>query len=208
MENGEGIVIRTRGADRGRADWEGRTVSALQCQRPAEYCNANREQGAGGLGGQDSIGVAMSTTDAEYAALNHAAREAVWLHYILLELQPIIQITLTIPIFTDNEAALALAHNPVFHSRTKHIDISYHFLRDLVQNGTLDVIYVQTDNNPAHKGTGSRQAPETRGFYWCPWMRLAEGECWNAANHIDVQAPKPRRYQSGNGLIDRTVATL
>ena len=42
-----------------------------------------------------------------------------------------------------------MAHHPEFHARTKHIDISCHFVRDHVQKGTLDVIYVNTDENTA-----------------------------------------------------------
>jgi hypothetical protein len=55
----------------------------------------------------------------------------------------------TSTIFSDNQAAIAIAHHPEFHARTKHIDISYHFLRDLVKSGILNLVYVNTHQNLA-----------------------------------------------------------
>ncbi len=52
-------------------------------------------------------------------------------------------------IFSDNQGACAISHHPEFHARTKHIDITYHFLRDLVQAGVLDVVYINTKLNLA-----------------------------------------------------------
>ena len=60
-----------------------------------------------------------------------------------------IQVPPTLTIFSDNQGACAISHNPEFHARTKHIDIAYHFLQDLVQSKILDVVYVNTQFNLA-----------------------------------------------------------
>jgi hypothetical protein len=48
------------------------------------------------------------------------------------------------PIYTDNNGALALAKNPVFHERTKHIAVKYYYIRQLIEKGTIDLVYINT----------------------------------------------------------------
>ena len=73
---------------------------------------------------QDTI--SLSTTEAEYIALTHAAKEAIWFRNLLSELfGPIVE---PILINSDNQSAIALAKDDRFHARTKHIDIRYHFI--------------------------------------------------------------------------------
>ena len=86
--------------------------------------------------------VALSTPEAEYIAATHAARQVLWHRTLLTELG--IQVPPVMTIFSDNQGACAISHNPEFHARTKHIDIAYHFLRDLVRSNQLDVVYVNT----------------------------------------------------------------
>ena len=83
--------------------------------------------------------VALSTSEAEYVALSSAAQEATWLQRLLQDLQ--VNLKESIVIFEDNQGAIAIARNPVSHSRTKHIDIKYHYTREAVQNGFLDLKY-------------------------------------------------------------------
>jgi hypothetical protein len=54
-----------------------------------------------------------------------------------------------VPLLCDNESAIRLADNPVEHSRTKHIDIRHHFLRDHQQMGDIDVYHISTDHQLA-----------------------------------------------------------
>lgn len=91
--------------------------------------------------------VALSTAEAEYTAATHCAKQVLWYRSLFTELG--INIPTTSTIFTDNQAAVSIAHHPEFYSRTKHIDISLHFLRDLVQNGTLNTVYINTEDNLA-----------------------------------------------------------
>ncbi|CAL3971483.1 unnamed protein product [Diplocarpon coronariae] len=86
--------------------------------------------------------IAQSTTKAEYMAINSAAKEAVYIKQILLELGFYIQNKL--PLYTDNNRALLLAKNPQFHERTKHIAVKYHYIRDLISKGEIDLIYIYT----------------------------------------------------------------
>jgi hypothetical protein len=91
--------------------------------------------------------VALSTAEAEYIAATHAAKQVLWHRSLFRELE--ITLPKTSTIFSDNQAAIAIAHHPKFHTRTKHIDITYHFLRDLVKSGTLNLVYVNTHLNLA-----------------------------------------------------------
>lgn len=51
--------------------------------------------------------------------------------------------------FTDNQNALKLTLNPIFHKRTKHIDVRHHFVREAVANGSIEIKYLKTDEMPA-----------------------------------------------------------
>ena len=85
--------------------------------------------------------IALSTTEAEYIALSLATQEAVWLRNLLSDiyLEPT-----TTSIFEDNQGTIALSMNPCSHSRTKHIDIKYHFIRDLISKKQIDIKYCPT----------------------------------------------------------------
>lgn len=65
--------------------------------------------------------VAMSTTEAEYLALGEAVKEALWIILLFKEMR--VPLQLPIPIHEDNNSCILLAEHPVFHMRTKHIDI-------------------------------------------------------------------------------------
>ncbi|CAA7024876.1 unnamed protein product [Microthlaspi erraticum] len=90
--------------------------------------------------------VALSTTEDEYMALAEAAKEAVWLHGLMNELgfkQEAVQI------YCDSQSAITLAKNVVFHERTKHIAVKFHFIRDLISMGLVQVLKIATEYNPA-----------------------------------------------------------
>jgi len=54
-----------------------------------------------------------------------------------------------VPIFIDSTSAISLAKNPVLHSRSKHIDVRFHFLRDHYEKGDVELTHVSTDNQVA-----------------------------------------------------------
>ena len=91
--------------------------------------------------------VALSTTEAEYMALTAAAKEALWLRRLCKELgfeQESVKIN------CDSQSAIALAKNHVHHERTKHIDTKYHFIRDVVEDGSVTLSKIHTSKNPAY----------------------------------------------------------
>ena len=102
--------------------------------------------------------VATSTTEAEYISLSMASSEAVWIRSFFNELG----LTQNEPtlIYGDNQGSLALSKNPKFHARSKHIDIKYHFIRDLVEREEITLNYIQTDNMLADAFTKS--LPESK----------------------------------------------
>ena len=91
--------------------------------------------------------VALSTAESEYISATHAAKQVLWHRSLFTELE--IKLPRTSTNFSDNQAAIAIAHHPEFHARTKHIDIAYHFLRDLVKSNILNLVYINTHENLA-----------------------------------------------------------
>jgi hypothetical protein len=89
--------------------------------------------------------VSLSSTEAEYVAQTHAAKEAIWLRSFVSEIRGENEKPLTIS--CDNQGAIALAKDNKYHARTKHIDLRYHFIREAVEDGKIKVQYIPTDDN-------------------------------------------------------------
>jgi ribonuclease HI len=91
--------------------------------------------------------VTLSTAEAEYVAAMHAAKEAIWLCRLIFELFPLPTTPTTI--HCDNQAVIKLAMDDNYHARTKHIDICYHFIRQVIAEKTITLIYCPTDDMAA-----------------------------------------------------------
>jgi hypothetical protein len=91
--------------------------------------------------------VAQSTTKAEYIAINTASREAIYIIALVKELAFYKQNKF--PLYTDNNGALLLGYNPIYHERTKHIAVKYHYIRNLILEGIIDLIYIPTKDQKA-----------------------------------------------------------
>jgi hypothetical protein len=87
--------------------------------------------------------IALSTVEVEYIAGCSASCEAIWLRKLLTGLFDL-EMEAT-PIQCDNQSCIKMTENPVFHDRSKHIEIHYHYIRDMVQRGALKLLYVSTD---------------------------------------------------------------
>ncbi|XP_038988075.1 uncharacterized mitochondrial protein AtMg00810-like [Phoenix dactylifera] len=100
--------------------------------------------------------VARSSTEAEYRALAITASELIWLRRLLRELD--ISVDSPTDIYCDNISAIALTSNPVFHARTKHIEVDYHFIREKVLSKELHIAHVSSADQPADIFTKSLTA--------------------------------------------------
>jgi hypothetical protein len=113
--------------------------------------------------------VALSTKDAEYIALSECSREAIARSQFLKELQ----ISHEIPaLLCDNTSAITIARNPVHHHRTKHIDIKYHYVRHVLQEGQITIDHIESEHQPADiltkklNSVKHRKALRIMGFLW------------------------------------------
>jgi hypothetical protein len=91
--------------------------------------------------------VALSTAEAEYIAAGHCCAQLLWMRQTLRDYGYKLS---KVPLLCDNESAIRMADNPVEHSRTKHIAIRYHFLRDHQQRGDIEIAYVSTKEQLAN----------------------------------------------------------
>ncbi|KAH9664737.1 Integrase catalytic domain-containing protein [Citrus sinensis] len=91
--------------------------------------------------------VTLSSAEAKYIAATESACEAVWLRRILKDLQ--FNQDAAITIYCDNMSAIALTKNPVFHAKSKHIELCYHYIRDLVSKGEVNMEFISTNEQPA-----------------------------------------------------------
>ncbi|GKC26802.1 hypothetical protein Tco_1034096 [Tanacetum coccineum] len=90
--------------------------------------------------------LAISTTEAEYVSAGKACQQALWMKQALIDYDVRLD---DVPIMCDNKGAIDLSKNPVQHSRTKHIEIRHHFLRDNVQKGHISIEKVPSIDNIA-----------------------------------------------------------
>ena len=90
--------------------------------------------------------IALSTSEAEYTALTEAVNEAIWLRGLLDELGVGQK---QISIYSDSQSAICLAKNLVFHFRTKHIDVHYHLVQDIISEVLILLQKIRTIENPA-----------------------------------------------------------
>ena len=126
--------------------------------------------------------VSRSSAEVEYRSMAAITCELKWLKALLLSLG--VHHPKSVHLFYDSQSALYLAQNPVFHERTKHIEVDCHFVRDAITEGLISPSYVSTRAQLADiftKAHGKSQFD----FFCCPswalWilhMLQLEGGCW------------------------------
>ena len=91
--------------------------------------------------------VSLSTTEAEYRAAAMAAQESTWLIQLMNNLHQLVDYA--VPLYCDNQSAIRLMENPVFHARTKHVEVHYHFIKEKVNDGLVALNWVSTQEQIA-----------------------------------------------------------
>ena len=86
--------------------------------------------------------VALSSCEAEYISLSMCVQEAMFLRKLLTFMHEQKDVDMSVKIGVDNQGTIALAKNPIHQQRSKHIDVRYHFLRDAVTSGIVDLSYL------------------------------------------------------------------
>ncbi|MCO5601485.1 hypothetical protein L7F22_055606 [Adiantum nelumboides] len=143
-----GVVSRYM-SNLGKKHWEAVKKILRYLQGTASSCLRFRNSDAFIVGYTDCM--SSSTTEAEYVAAFDASKEAIWLARLVGDLG-IHQVPV---LHCDSQIAIALANNPVFHSKSKHIEVRYHVTRDVLAGKRIELAKVHTDNNPADALTKS-----------------------------------------------------
>ncbi|CAA7269926.1 unnamed protein product [Cyclocybe aegerita] len=106
--------------------------------------------------------ISLSTTESEYVAATQATKEALWLRSLVSELFAIDLDTTTL--FSDNQSAIALTKDHQYHARTKHIDIRFHFIRWIVEKGSIRLVYCPTGEMVADTLTKALPSAKVKHF--------------------------------------------
>ena len=91
--------------------------------------------------------VALSTTEVEYVVATEASKEMIWLQRFMEELEKKQENS---RLYCDSESSIHLAENLAFHSKTKNIQLRYHFIRSVLEDGNLKLEKIHTIQNPAY----------------------------------------------------------
>ncbi|GJR95873.1 retrovirus-related pol polyprotein from transposon TNT 1-94 [Tanacetum coccineum] len=166
---------------------------------------------------------AISTTEAEYIAMSGCCAQILWMRSQLKDYGFLFN---KIPLYCDNKSAIALSCNNVQHSRSKHIDIRHHFIREQVENGVVELYFVETNYQLADILT--KALPRERFEFLLPRLgmksltpetlkRLQEGEDEALTASADVPSsvtettdttstlpPPPPPLQKPTGMIKRS----
>ncbi|GJX16905.1 retrovirus-related pol polyprotein from transposon TNT 1-94 [Tanacetum coccineum] len=127
----------------------------------------------------------MSTAEAEYISLSACCAQVIWMRTQLLDYG--FRYT-KIPMYCDSKSAIAISFNPVQHSRIKHINIRYHFIKEHVKKGTIELYFVGTEYQLADLFT--KALPKERFEY------LVHGIAFHMAQHVIPAAQLVPMYHS------------
>ena len=89
--------------------------------------------------------VSLSSTESEYKALTNATCEAVWLWRILANLKK--EQSGSTRIDCDNKSVIKLTHKPIYHARSKHIELQYQFIQENIESNEIDLVFCNTKDN-------------------------------------------------------------
>ncbi len=106
--------------------------------------------------------ISLSMTESEYMAVTHGMKEVLWLHSLLSEAFG--SLTAMTTLFSDNQAAIALTRDHQYHACMKYIDKQYHFIRWVIEQGFLHLIYCPMDDMVADTLTKPLPSAKVKHF--------------------------------------------
>ena len=106
--------------------------------------------------------VSLSTTESEYVAATHATKEALWLRSLIAEVFSPVDGAITL--VSDNQSAIALTKDHQYHACTKHIDVHFHFIRWVIDNSKLCLIFCPTNDMVADSLMKALPSPKVKHF--------------------------------------------
>ena len=107
--------------------------------------------------------MSLSTTEAKYRAMATTAQESTWLIQLLKNLHQLVKYP--IPLYCDNLSVIRLVENPVFHARTKHVEVHYHFIRKKVLQEEIELKHIKTENQAGDLLTKSLSLSKFKSLY-------------------------------------------
>eukprot|EP00253_Pinus_taeda_P001826 PITA_01826 len=185
------------------ADWAGSSVDRKSNSR--YYLNIG--SGITSCCSRKQKFVALSSSEAEYMAASTTSCEAIWLRELLVNLfRRNMEVT---RIICDNQSCIKLSENPVFHDRSKHIDIQCHFVRDCVQRGAVQLSYTPTGEQVANILT--KALGKSKFDYFTKKMGMEKGptaaqmqrelQCRRSIGRKDQQQHKCRGSCSADAVL-------
>nr|XP_016478500.1 PREDICTED: uncharacterized mitochondrial protein AtMg00810-like [Nicotiana tabacum] len=130
--------------------------------------------------------ISLSSIEVEYRSTRVVVGELVWLARLFEELT--VPLSLPIPVFCDSQTALHIAKNPVFHERTKHIEVNCHFIRDKLQKGLISLHHISTSDQLADIFTKTLTGSEIQVFKYYTKVKTYSQSITASTLMINVQA--------------------
>ncbi|KAM1116742.1 hypothetical protein ACFX1X_007342 [Malus domestica] len=144
---GRGLIMKNNGSNHilayTDADWAG---NALDRKSTIGFCTFVGGNLITSKSKKQTI-IARSSAEAEYRAMTATACELIWLKGLLSELRFTSMAHMSL--YCDNQAAMHIASNPVFHERTKHIEVDCHYIRAQVQSKVIDTVFTRSHDQLA-----------------------------------------------------------
>ncbi|KAK9120307.1 hypothetical protein Syun_017924 [Stephania yunnanensis] len=139
----EGTLLRDATKFRQLVDWAG---DANDRHSTSGYCFDTGSAVISWCSKKQNV-VSLSSTEAEYVAATMAAQECIWLRSLIGDI--LCKVEYAVLIKCDNESTVKLASNPIFHARTKHIEVRHHFIREKVLSQEIELQGISTNNQVA-----------------------------------------------------------
>ena len=102
------------------------------------------EGGAVSRGSKKQTSMAMSIVEAEYIACSTVVKEALWLKYFLTDLE-IIREKESVPMNVDSTSVISMVNEQKFNSRSKHVEMKYHFIRENAKKNNIEIFYMPSE---------------------------------------------------------------